>query len=306
MAKASPKGIKLAVRLVRILKLLFDGHRLTTRQLVAEFSVSKSTILRDLERLSEFGLETEGYAYFLNPNILGAYSSTDAKNIVDNIGGTHLFPDLSLDLLSELARNDPKKTILIKGHHLENINPSGANYSIIRSAIRGRNRISFEYKKKYSSKNYDQVEPYKLVNHKGIWYLAAKHADRPKTFSFGLIQQLLIDDSKSFEHDAKLLEAVNNDDGIWFGAETQRIVIMVDAEAAPYFKRRKLISNQVIEKEFPNGSLQLAVQAVHPNQVIPIVKYWIPHLRIHSPAELQRQLIYEIQDYSEGIVRELP
>jgi len=38
----------------------------------------------------------------------------------------------------------------------------------------------------------------------------------------------------------------------------------------------------------------------HPNQVLPIVRYWIPHLRVISPEGLQAELEVELQRYVES------
>ena len=40
--------------------------------------------------------------------------------------------------------------------------------------------------------------------------------------------------------------------------QTSEVVIAVSAEAASFFKRRRLIANQVIEKELEDGSLILS------------------------------------------------
>lgn len=69
---------------------------------------------------------------------------------------------------------------------------------------------------------------------------------------------------------------------------------------ADYFKRRRLIANQVIEKELADGGLIISAQAGHPNQVLPIVRYWIPHLRIVSPENLQEALERDLLRYLES------
>ena len=74
-----------------------------------------------------------------------------------------------------------------------------------------------------------------------------------------------------------------DDDGIWLGEQREEIVMKVAKEVAAYFKRRKLVSNQVIEKELEDGGLLLSAKVAHGNQVLPIVRYWIPHIRIISP-----------------------
>lgn len=67
--------------------------------------------------------------------------------------------------------------------------------------------------------------------------------------------------------------------------------------AAHYFQRRTLIANQVVEAVATDGSLRLVAMVGHPNEILPIVRYWIPHLRIVEPAQLQADLEAEISRY---------
>jgi len=69
---------------------------------------------------------------------------------------------------------------------------------------------------------------------------------------------------------------------------------------AGYFKRRKLIANQVIEKQLEDGGLIVSAKVGHVNQVLPIVRYWIPHLRIISPEGLQGEIEAELKRYVES------
>ena len=71
----------------------------------------------------------------------------------------------------------------------------------------------------------------------------------------------------------------------------------ISSEVAGYFKRRKLIANQVIEKELEDGGLIVSAKVGHLKQVLPIVRYWIPHIRIISPETLQDEMEKEIRGY---------
>ena len=68
------------------------------------------------------------------------------------------------------------------------------------------------------------------------------------------------------------------------------MVLKVAKEAAIYFERRKLVGGQVIEKHLEDGGLIVSAQVAHPNQILPIVRYWIPHVRIISPEGLQGEM----------------
>ena len=64
-----------------------------------------------------------------------------------------------------------------------------------------------------------------------------------------------------------------------------------------YFKRRRLITNQVIEKELEDGGLIISARVGHVNQILPIVRYWIPNIRIISPESLQVEMDKGLEDY---------
>ena len=105
---------------------------------------------------------------------------------------------------------------------------------------------------------------------------------------------------KSIFVDPTVDQTLVEEDGIWLGEEKTEIVLKISSEVAGYFKRRKLIANQVIEKELEDGGLIVSAKVGHPNQVLPIVRYWIPHIRIISPEGLQGELESELARYLDG------
>lgn len=61
--------------------------------------------------------------------------------------------------------------------------------------------------------------------------------------------------------------------------------------------RRKLIANQVIEKVLADGGLVISAKVGHQNQILPIIRYWIPHIRIVSPESWQEELLRGLEEY---------
>ncbi len=166
----------------------------------------------------------------------------------------------------------------------------------LEKAIIGRYQIAFDYLKAEGKKSYAAVSPYKLINNKGVWYLAALDGEKLKSFSFSKIERLRLLDS-SFSWSQKIDKQLAEEDGIWLSEEKQEIVLKIDREVASYFKRRRLIANQVIEKELEDGGLIVSAKVGHPNQILPIVRYWIPHIRIISPEVLQVEMECGLTEY---------
>ncbi|SMF97234.1 Predicted DNA-binding transcriptional regulator YafY, contains an HTH and WYL domains [Methylomagnum ishizawai] len=293
----APSHDTLVYRLSQILIKLNQGERLDAHQLADEFGVNPRTIQRDLnERLAYLPLEKVDGRYRLDPAFLGKLGLRDIERFASLAGVRGLFPSLSDDFLRDIFDRRIEGALLVKGHHYENLNGKEAQFRQLERAIIGHRRVGFDYAKDGGTKTYDEVEPYKLVNHKGIWYLAAMDGGKLKTFAFSRLDSLRLLDG-TFVPDPAVERSLVEDDGIWMGDEKKEIVIKVAKEVAGYFKRRKLIANQVVEKELEDGGLIVSAKVGHVNQVVPIVRYWIPHLRIISPEGLQGQMENEMATY---------
>ena len=287
-------------RLAMMLGMLNQGKSLDPRQLAEEFGVNLRTIQRDLnQRFGYLPLEKAEGRYRIDPAFLGKLSAKDIERFAGLAGVKGLFPSLSDEFLRDIFDSRIDGAFLVKGHHYENLSGKEDLFKQIEAAVVSRVKVSFRYQKGDRSTTHDDVQPYKLLNHKGIWYLAAVNAGKLKTYSFSRIGALIAS-SETFEVDPAVEDRLLEQDGIWMSESEFEVVLNVSPEVAGYFKRRKLIANQVIVKELENGGLIVSAKVGHPNQVLPHVRYWIPHLRIISPDGLQRRLEDELQAYLRG------
>ena len=117
-----------------------------------------------------------------------------------------------------------------------------------------------------------------------------------KTFSFTKIENVRLL-ATNFQWSADIVAKLQAEEGIWFGESQHEVVLKISPDVAGYFKRRKLIANQVIEKELADGGLLLSAKVGHMNQILPIVRYWVPHVRIVSPDSWQQTLEQGMADY---------
>lgn len=287
----------LVYRLSQILVKLNQGLKLDPKVLADEFKVNLRTIQRDLnERFAYLPLERiDGY-YRLDPTFLGKLSTKDIERFASLAGVRGLFPSLSDDFLRDIFDDRMQGALLVKGHNYEDLRGKEKLFGALEKAIYDRKQVSFDYAKDGSLKTYAVIAPYKLINHKGIWYLTALDADKLKSFSFSKIQHLKILET-GFQWDATLDSKLASDDGIWHSDTQREVVLKASPEVAGYFKRRKLIANQVIEKELADGSLIISAKVSHDNQILPIVRYWIPNLSIISPESLQAELEQGLSAY---------
>jgi hypothetical protein len=294
---ASDNHDTLVYRLAQILVKLNQGERLNPQGLADEFGVNLRTIQRDLNvRFAYLPLQKSEGHYHLDPTFLGKLSTKDVERFASLAGVRGLFPPLSDEFLRDIFDARIQAALMVKGHNYESMVGKEATFRSLEQAIVGRQHIAFDYQKERGLKFYTGVAPFKLINHKGIWYLAARDGEKLKSFSFAKIENLHFLES-GFSADPDIDKKLAEEEGVWLNDDKTEIVLKIDFEAAGYFKRRKLIANQVIEKELEDGGLILSAKVGHPNQVVPIVRYWIPHIRIISPEGLQTEMEAEIATY---------
>jgi predicted DNA-binding transcriptional regulator YafY len=287
----------LVYRLAQILVKLNQGEKLDPASLADEFGVNLRTIQRDLNvRFAYLPLQKNEGRYHLDPAYLGKLSTRDIERFASLAGVRGLFPSFSNDFLGDIFDGRMQSALLVKGHNYENLAGKENEFRKLERAIVARFHVSFIYAKNGESKTYSTVAPLKLVNNKGIWYLVARDGEKLKTFAFTRIDQLTSLDTH-FAHEPVADRMLQEDDGVWLGEEKKEIVLKIASEIAGYFKRRKLIANQVIEKELEDGGLIVSAKVGHVNQVLPIVRYWIPHIRVISPEELQAEMEQELRNY---------
>ncbi len=287
----------LVYRLAQMLIKLNQGEKLEPPALAEEFGVNLRTIQRDLnERFAYLPLEkTNGY-FHLNAAFLGKISIKDIHRFASLAGVNGLFPSLANDFLRDIFDARLQSAVLVKGHHYENIGDKANLFKALEKAIIAHHPVSFNYTKAEGPKAYSSVFPYKLINHKGIWYLVAQDGEKLKSFSLTKLSGL-VTLTTFFKPDPNVDKQLDEDDGIWLSDAKQEVVLKVRAEVAGYFKRRKLIANQVIEKELEDGGLIISAKVGHSNQIIPIVRYWIPHIKVISPEDLQVEIDKSLNEY---------
>ena len=75
-----------------------------------------------------------------------------------------------------------------------------------------------------------------------------------KTFSFSKLSNVSTLD-ETFVRDAEIDARLLRDEGIWLAERQFKVRLLVAPDVAGYFKRRRLIANQVVEAERDDGSL---------------------------------------------------
>jgi predicted DNA-binding transcriptional regulator YafY len=287
----------LVYRLAQILVKLNQGERLDPSALADEFGVNLRTMQRDLNvRFAYLPLQKSDGRYHLDPVYLGKLSTRDIERFASLAGVRGLFPSLSNDFLGDIFDSRMQPALLVKGHNYEDLAGREGDFRRLERAIVARCHVSFDYRKGGELEPHTAVAPLKLINNKGIWYLVARDGDRLKTFSYSKMERL-IPLATYFAFEPATEKMLQEEDGVWLGEEKTEIVLKISREVSGYFKRRKLIANQIIEEELEDGGLIVSAKVGHSNQVLPIVRYWIPHILIISPEGLQGEMEMELRSY---------
>lgn len=286
------KHDKIATRISLILTKLNNGEKLSVKDLSKEFGVTTRTIQRDLnERLPNIPIQKEGDLYSLEAHYLGKLNFNDINSFAIFSGIKQMFPSFNAEVLNTILDKHSYNPYLIKGHNYENLTTTAHEFKLIEKAIIRSKMIELVYKEQKR-----QVQPYKLANVKGIWYLVALQEGVIKTFTLSKISNLN-SLNRSFSFDEKILSKIENEDSLWFSNKKTEVILKVHHSIAQYFKRRKTLAYQKILEEDEDGSLLISTQMTFEEEVLQIVRYWIPNVKIISPVTLQSKLEDSLKEY---------
>ena len=286
------KNETLANRLIDILTRLNSGEKLTVNMLAKSYDVHPKTIRRDLVRLESCNLpiQKEGKYFYLDSIYLGKLKLKDIQSFARISGIRHLYPNLDVSFIRELLDS---RVYDAKGYFVEDASQFKTLFEVFGEAIRKHQQIGFLYKGEPRV-----IEPYKLVHHHGCWYLAAVRKNILRAYRLSRIElspyphELL-----GFKPDVAILTQLEDEESIWFGQEKQEIILTVHADVALHFQQRPLLPEQQVIKKLDDGGLLLSSRITHHTQILPLVRYWIPHLKIVSPEGLQDEMELRLKEY---------
>ena len=293
---------KALTRLRIILQRLNDGELLSVKELAKEFGVSTRTIQRDFNEklISSYPIYQENKKWKMQDGFkIEKIRNIDDKiildiieKITDSIGGTFAYKGKKL--LSKL-KNDDYNPIYTK-LNIEDISGNINDINKLENAIKNRQEIKCQYL--YNNKRYSTtLQPIKIVNFEGFWYLIALKDEKVKKYYLKELSNIEVTDTK-FLVDTKIDELLTNSISIWFNQynEPFEVKLFANTHAAKYFKRKPL-PTQIIESLNEDGTMEFIVKITHEMEIIPIIKYWIPHLHILEPKWIRDAIKADLEKY---------
>jgi len=288
-------------RLTIILSRLNDGEALSVTELAKEFNVSERTIQRDFnERLiSSFPVYQDKKKWKLQDGFRLEKSTSVEDAVVLDImqklieGAGNKFSAKANKLLSKI-KNDSYNPIYAK-LDMEDIGDKLKEIQVLEVAIKNKRQIRCIYHTKEKILN-----PLKIANYEGFWYLLAidSYEDILKKYYLKDINQIDVLD-KTFESTEELDRLLDNSISIWFSInkEPYRTTLQISSEAAKYFKRKPISKTQRVESLHEDGSMVISVEITTDMEIIPLVKYWIPYVKVLDPVRIQEDIKIDLEDY---------
>lgn len=292
---------KALFRYTQIIAKLYNGMKLSNIELSKEFQVSTKTIQRDFAKLVlMFPIFQEKKLWQLEEDF----------EFRENLS---LEDDITLKLLSQASKsfdasfssradkllsriNDNINSPIYAKIELEDISNKLTEISQLESAINSQNKIHFSY---LIDDYYAPilVDPYKIVNFEGFWYLISKKNGNLRRYYLHNIFDIEIQDDK-FKKFKKMEELITNAVNIWFDEnDSFEVELLIDSKIKKYFMRKPISKSQRLKEFDEDDNMIVTLDITNEKEIIPIVKYWLPNIKVLKPIGLNEKIEDEVREF---------
>lgn len=257
------------------------GEVLSPEQLVADYQVSEKTLRRDFnERLVNAPIIRTNEGYRLDP-IIRSQGNLNINKVLYDIGLSELLP--------KHYKLNGHAPVLFKSPRSERTDKFDALFKQLTEVIAAQVVIDLNY----NQKPFESVHPYRLVNDRGIWYLAATYSDQLHSYRLRNISQIHLREDK-YKPSQKVHEEIHRQGMEWLTPDDAEVLVQVDREVAPRFLERTILPHQQLLKELSDGSLLVSSRVSRLSDILPLLKSWIPQVEVLSPVSLKLELIRDL------------
>ncbi|EAJ6710150.1 transcriptional regulator, partial [Campylobacter coli] len=96
----------------------------------------------------------------------------------------------------------------------------------------------------------------------------------------------------------EFLDQILNDKNIWLD-DSKEAIVKLDKKAKEHFFRKNILNNfELIDED--EQSYTLKVYFSYDDELLNVVKQWIPYMKIEKPFELKEKLDSILKDYLEN------
>lgn len=275
----SSYGEKLSYRIAQILIRLYNQERLDEKELAKEFDVSIKTIKRDIkQRLAAVPISRDrGGILYLDSMFLDTNLKQSFKKFATVFGFNYLPTELSDEIVSMIL-NSYKKPIKVQSLKQVDILQSDI-FEKLTKAILSHQVIQAVY-----NKTKRRLNPYKLVNHFGVWYLLASEDDKIKTFTVYKLKALSFQ-KEYFTPNLDFVNLIEEKQSCFFASSSYEVILEIDSVVKEYFLKRNTLTNQKIIDE-KNDKIILSTMVDYDDEILHLIWQYMPYIKILSPKEL--------------------
>ncbi|MBG2876692.1 WYL domain-containing protein [Proteus alimentorum] len=273
---------------IRLATIILDTYlygEVDKFDLATRFNVSERTIYRDLGSLSLI-IEHKGNSKY------GFSTVVEYYKMISFFGLNQYLPEINQLFLKSIPNSIKNESVSIEFNGIEHKikNYLKKHYDVIRYAIENKRKCIILYKGKNRI-----VDPYKLTCHNTIWYLKATDKEKLKSFSLNRIEWLDIT-KDTFSPNESVKKMLSESKDPWASNENFNVLILISTSISHYFKRRDILPNQLIISE-NIGSLTISCSAMSEKQILPLIQYWLPNIKILEPEWLKLKFEENLRNY---------
>nr|WP_321428123.1 WYL domain-containing protein [uncultured Campylobacter sp.] len=301
MSKQDSKRDKQIARFLSMYGILSRGGALNPKELIKDFGVSMRTFERDIVMMQTYFdiklIKGKDKLWRIERGLHedGALSFGDIKHFAQTSGIAGLYPRLDDDIIADVISPRTSEIFDVKGAKNEQIAGLKEMFNELGAAISEHYEVRFYYNDKERL-----VKPYKLVNNDGVWYLLADEKTKLKHFALSKIKNYKVLHNNEFTPSKGVLENIKNNELKWYNAKPQSAQILILPQARAYFERKKAFGEFKRLKDDESGIL-IEVEFSFDDELLNLVKAWIPYVKIIAPKELNSKLKKLLQGYIKSI-----
>ncbi len=250
---------------------------------------------------------SKGVYKFLNlPYFMKNITTTDGIKVKELIEFMMVFDNKMLSmfekeepLLIKKLREDIKTIYLIHEPPLEIL--SSVFLDDIKRAIKGRRYVTLSYQSNMLE-SYNNIQIHRIIYASGNWYIAIHDSNWEKKYNLlriNFIKTLELD-SKTFHRDIEIEKAIDGFQSLFSKPDAKlfEVIVEVSSKIMRHFKYKKHLKSQKIIKESRKG-LTISYQVTDSLVIIPLIKQWMPHIKVISPSSIKEQISKDAEYFLE-------
>lgn len=304
-------SLKKSTLLLFFLKELLEGKKISLKSFALENDINIRTAQRYIEDIEEafpdnLLKENDFYSFVSNSTLEKNILNFDKKEFEILIDLVSL---LEFDISNKFDENTKKfvnkiqkqysQSYMIKQNPFEKLSLKRDLLFDIKNAIKNNRyaKIVYESDKKYI---FDEAKILKIIFAEGNFYIAILTKEELNN-GFKFLRLNFISDiklySNSFKKDIEAEYFIKNFQTLFssYKEKTYEVILKINPSVKRFFLQKKFLSSQKIieNKEY----LTLSFEITNDMEILPLVKKWLPNIKIISPKALKDKFNEELKSY---------